>query len=185
MAKKKALKKKKAKSRCKKAARRKKRLTKEDKLKRLRVATLRKRLTEVVLKKTAAFKKKFYGKKVKLSKRAKDIAEVFRNNDFGCYELKVRSLVEAIVQEPIFIEDVEFKQGVAVVPLKNKNKHGFTCRKVCLFYRNDNAIKQNGYSGWLNTRQKDFFRPATEREIVAFISDLPKSTIAWRFKEIL
>lgn len=163
---------------------RKRRSTKEDKLKRLRVTTLRRRLTEAVIKKTATFKKKFYSKKVKISKRAKDITKALEGRNFGCYASAVQELVEAIIQEPLK-DEIEFTTGVAVVPLKKKHYHNYTCRKVCLLCNNRYAVKQNGNTGLTLPRMRDYFRPATESEIIAFVSDLPKEEIVFHFASLL
>ncbi len=121
----------------------------------------------------------------KMSKKAKKIADIIDNSDFGCRSEYVAELVSAIVDEEIKITTDESDsimfgayKGAIIVPVTGQGGHNYALNMPTMNRGSssnlfpDKSRHDSGNSMSTSKSAKDAIRPATDEEIADYIREI-------------
>lgn len=152
----------------------------------------------VILKRTLAWNAKTFdpsevsAKDVAFSDKAKEAAKIINKRSFGCYQKAVVHFAGALLGEDLrtlcpeyssslnLTGGISFQQLVVVVPNDNPNSHNYELNKpTMIFHKNDedvdHGMKTSGVIGNHLPNDSSHYRPATEEDVTAYITELNAS----------
>jgi hypothetical protein len=134
------------------------------------------KLIEVCIQKTQRWAKKYYSGNPKIRDGASLVKRVWDSDEDTANDL--RNYLQKILQRRLpsadSDQDVEFENGVAVVPLGNDNDHSYQIGECVIIVDGNEAMEKDGDTEDQLTTTIGLVRPATESEIKKFITSLPK-----------